>query len=172
MIDPNEYDTDSSSGSETASDTESLSDMEYWDPSDDTYKNKRTNEKAPEESIIKMIDPNEHDADSSSNSETTSDDEFPEDIGYWDPIFDTYRSKRTNKVIPEERVTDDYDYDEYDKARERLPMHKGLSKDIFQNTRLTNLYHPPGTCSSVKRTKQYTDASEEKGRNTVREEVS
>ena len=109
-----EYDTDSSSGSETASDTESLSDMEYWDPSDDTYRNKRTNEKVQEESIIKMIDPNEHDVDSSSNSETTSDDEFPEDIGYWDPISDTYRSKRTNRVIPEERVLDTNDPDEYD----------------------------------------------------------
>ena len=82
--------------------------------SDDTYRNKRTNEKVPEERIIEMIDPNEHDDDSSSDSETTSDDEYPEDIGYWDPISNTYRSKRTKKVIPEERMTDDYDSDEDD----------------------------------------------------------
>ena len=51
-------------------------------------------------------------------------------------------------------------------------MHKGSSKDASQNKVQTNLYHPPGTCSSVKRTKQCTDASEVTGKNMVREEGS
>ena len=108
VIDPNEHDTDSSSESET---DEILSDMEYWDPSDDTYRSKRTNEEVPEDRTRGVIDPNDNDTDSSSDSETTSDDEYPEDIGYWDPVSDTYRSKRTNKVIPEEGMTDDHDFD-------------------------------------------------------------
>ena len=77
----------------------------------------------------------------------------------------------SNMIIKDKPVSD-IDIKSSDKARERLCMHKGLSKDTFQNKRLTNLYHPPRTCSSVKRTKQYTDASEETGRNMMREEGS
>ena len=75
-------------------------------------------------------------------------------------------------MIIKDKPVSDIDVNSSDKERERLRMHKGLSKDTFQKKRLTNLYHPPGTYSPVKRTKQYTDASKEKGRNMVREEGS
>ena len=74
--DPDEYDTDPSIKSKTASDTEPLSDMEYWDPTDDVYRNKRTNECVPEEITLEMSDSEEYDSDSSRQSETTSDEEI------------------------------------------------------------------------------------------------
>ena len=51
-------------------------------------------------------------------------------------------------------------------------MHKALSKDAFQDKVQTNFYHPPGTYSSVKRTKQCVDACEGTGKNMLREEGS
>ena len=112
--DPDEYDTDPSIKSKTASDTGPLSDMEYWDPTDDVYRNKRTNECVPERITLEMSDSEEYDSDSSSYSETTSDDEYPEDFGYWDPISDTYRTKRTNEIIPEEKMLEATDTNGYD----------------------------------------------------------
>ena len=85
--DSDEYDTDPGIESETATNTGPLSEMEYWDPTDDVYRNKRTNECVPEEITLEMSDSEEYDSDSSSYSETTSDDEFAEDFGYWGPDF-------------------------------------------------------------------------------------
>ena len=61
-----------------------------------------------------MSDSEKYDSDSSSYSETTSDDEYPEDFGYWDPISDTYRAKRTNEIIPEEKMLEATDTNGYD----------------------------------------------------------
>lgn len=74
-----------------------------------------------------------------------------------------------SKMIIRDKPVSDNDVNSSDKEKERLRMHKGLNKDTFQRRRLTNLYHPPGTDSPVKRTKQYTNTSKEKGRNMVRE---
>ena len=74
---------------------EILSDMEYWDPVDNTYRSKRTHEAVPEERPMAVVDPSEDDTDPSSES---SDDEYPEDLGYWDPVTDTCRSKRTGET--------------------------------------------------------------------------
>ena len=37
-------------------------------------------------------------------SNEASDDKYPEDFGYWDPVTDTYRSKRTHEPVPEENT--------------------------------------------------------------------
>ena len=61
-----------------------------------------------------MSDSEEYDSDSSSYSETTSDEEPSEDFGYWNPVFDVYRSKRTDKIISEEKVLEATDTNRYD----------------------------------------------------------
>ena len=57
-------------------------------------------------------------------------------------------------------------------ARKRLGMHKDLSKDAPQDKVQTNFHHPPGTYSSVKRTKQCVDTCEGTGKNMLRKEGS
>ena len=76
-----------------------------------------------------MSDSEEYDSDSSSYSETTSDEEFPEDFGYWDPIFDVYRSKRTNKIISEEKVLEATDTNGYDTDHSETESDIGTSED-------------------------------------------
>ena len=44
-----------------------------------------------------VIDPTDNEA-----SNEASDDKYPEDFEYWDPVTDTYRSKRTHEPVPEE----------------------------------------------------------------------
>ena len=78
--------------------------MEYWNPTSDTYRSKRTNESVPEENMLGIIDPTGHDTDSSIESETVSNVDSSEDMEYWDPVSDTYRSKKTNKSVPEESM--------------------------------------------------------------------
>ena len=59
-----------------------------------------------EDNFKAVIDPTDDESEASSDS---SDEEYPEDFGYWDPRTDTYRSKRTHEPIPEAEIdpTDD-----------------------------------------------------------------
>ena len=77
-----------------------------------------------------------------------------------------------SKTIIKDKPVSDIDIKSSDIARERLCMHRGSSKDASRNKVQTKLFHPSGTCSPVKRTKQCTDASEVTGKNMVREEGS
>ena len=61
-----------------------------------------------------MSEPTGYETDSSIESETASSVDSPEDMEYWDPVSDTYRSKRTNESVPEESMLETTDPIGYD----------------------------------------------------------
>ena len=70
---------------------------------------------------LEMSESEEYDSDSSRQSETTSDEEISENLGYWNPGFSVCRRKRMDKIISEEEVleTDDTNRHETDKNKIR-----------------------------------------------------
>ena len=70
-----------------------------------------------------MSESEEYDSDSSSYSETTSDEASSEAFGYWDPIFDVYRRKRTDKIISEEEVFETTDTNGYKTDETKIRHH-------------------------------------------------
>ena len=87
--------------------SDSLRGAEYWDPVSDTYKDKRTNESVSDETKLEQGDgttvPVSHKIGSNEEPDSTS--SFESGFGeYWDPVTDTYRSKRTNESVPDEII--------------------------------------------------------------------
>ena len=142
-------DADPGIKAETALKTGPLSEMEYWDPADDVYRNKRTNECVQEDITLEMSDSEEYDSDSSSYSETTSDEESPEDFGYWDTVFVVYRSKRTNKIISEEKVLEATDINGSDTDHSETESDTEPSEDRKCWDPVYNAYMSKGASSST-----------------------
>ena len=93
-------DEDKDEASSDPSDEERPAVLSYWDPCTDTYRNKKTHEIVPDSESDEDEDssnPSDEDREDSSNS---SDEEHTEDLSYWDPCTDSYRSKRTHEPIP------------------------------------------------------------------------
>ena len=77
-----------------------------------------------------------------------------------------------SRTIIRNKPVTDVEINSSNNARKRLRMHKDLSKDAFRDKVQPNFHHPPGTYSSVKRTKQCVDTCEGTGKNMLREEGS
>ena len=82
-----------------ASNLNSPGDGEYWDPVSDTYRSKRTNDRVPDEIIQEENTPGGHEIDSSVEISSALGGN-PDPWEYWDPISDSYKSKKSGKNIP------------------------------------------------------------------------
>merc|ERR1711872_887824 len=92
--------SDEEEGNDSSSnEEEGESVLSYWDPRDDTYRNKRSHQAVPED--IPEISEDEYDSsDEEEGNDSSSDEEEEESVlSYWDPRDDTYRNKRTHQVM-------------------------------------------------------------------------
>ena len=74
-------------------------DGEYWDPVSDTYRSKKTNDRVPDEIVQEENTPGEHEIDSSLEISAALGSN-PDSWECWDPISDSYKSKRPGKNTP------------------------------------------------------------------------
>ena len=91
---PDDHEADTFPGIRAVVVTKPMSEMEYWDPIDNVYKNKRSNKCVQKDLTLEMSESEEYNSDSSRYSETTSDEAFSKAFGYWNPGFDVYRRKK------------------------------------------------------------------------------
>ena len=73
---------------------------EYWDPVSNTYRSKMTNDRVPDEIIQEENTSAGYETDSSMETDSTlsTDSDLWE---YWDPVTDSYKSKKSSKNTPD-----------------------------------------------------------------------